>query len=198
MHNLRRSTDNAGRSLRGVCVVAAGVTLVLGSAGPGMALTRSTVTQGTPATAATAASPPSTTALPTTPALRATATQPDATQPGATRAYPATAAPAAALFGVSALSASDAWAVGYSVTASGGQTALIEHWNGHRWAVAPTPGQGGTGTFSYLNGWPPCRPVTCGRSVTGRTRRRSTRGSSTGTGTLGRRSPVRTAAGAER
>src|ERR1700691_1198139 len=149
MHSRRRSTDRIRRSLRGVCVVAAGLTVVMGNAGPSMALARGTVTHHGVTTTAT--SPALTAALRATPALRATANQPGAThpgvnqpgaiypgvtEPGATRAYPATTAPAATLFGVSALSASDAWAVGYSVTASGGQSALIKHWNGHTWTTA--------------------------------------------------------------
>ena len=44
------------------------------------------------------------------------------------------------LNGVTAISAGDAWAVGYSVEASNqaGHT-LTEHWNGHTWAVVPSP-----------------------------------------------------------
>jgi erythromycin esterase-like protein len=44
------------------------------------------------------------------------------------------------LNGVTAISASNVWAVGYSVKASdqAGHT-LTEHWNGHTWAVVPSP-----------------------------------------------------------
>jgi hypothetical protein len=47
------------------------------------------------------------------------------------------------LEGVAAVSATDVWAVGTGVTASG--QALIEHWNGARWQVvsSPSPGSGG-------------------------------------------------------
>jgi len=45
------------------------------------------------------------------------------------------------LFGVTATSATSAWAVGYNV--SGGTTrTLIEHWNGAIWKVVPSPNAG--------------------------------------------------------
>ncbi len=47
---------------------------------------------------------------------------------------------------IAALSASDAWAVGW---ASGrGASPLIEHWNGRAWSVVPAPGRGDK---SFLN-----------------------------------------------
>jgi hypothetical protein len=45
------------------------------------------------------------------------------------------------LYGVAAASASDVWAVGYYVGASGSET-LIEHWNGSAWAVVSSPNGG--------------------------------------------------------
>lgn len=42
------------------------------------------------------------------------------------------------LFGVSAVSASNVWAVGNIF----GQTTLIEHWNGVQWSVVPSPNAG--------------------------------------------------------
>ncbi len=50
------------------------------------------------------------------------------------------------LFGVTALSATDAWAVGYRESTDG-QHPLIEHWNGTRWKVA---GAVDAGTYSSL------------------------------------------------
>jgi hypothetical protein len=44
------------------------------------------------------------------------------------------------LFGVVAVSATDAWAVGgYSTGGTGLNHTLIEHWDGQRWAIVPTP-----------------------------------------------------------
>jgi hypothetical protein len=51
------------------------------------------------------------------------------------------------LRGVSALSASDAWAVGDTGTIQGTQT-LTEHWNGTRWKIFPSPN---LGLYNYLN-----------------------------------------------
>lgn len=47
------------------------------------------------------------------------------------------------LYGVTAVSAKDVWAVGGS-----SRGALIEHWNGKRWKVVPTPGSPGQGLSS--------------------------------------------------
>ena len=55
-----------------------------------------------------------------------------------TKVNPAPAS--SSLSAVSTISASSAWAVGYSYQASGaggGYTPLVEHWNGHVWAISP-------------------------------------------------------------
>jgi hypothetical protein len=57
------------------------------------------------------------------------------------------------LFGVTCVSASDCWAVGYD-TASGYVQTLIEHWDGTSWAIASSPNTNATQNNS-LNG------VTC-------------------------------------
>jgi hypothetical protein len=51
------------------------------------------------------------------------------------------------LDGVSALSASNIWAVGFDTTSSNQQQTLIEHWNGTKWSVVTSPniGSGGDG-----------------------------------------------------
>ena len=47
---------------------------------------------------------------------------------------------ALSLRGVTALSASDIWAVGDSLSnRSGGRQTLIEHWNGSTWSIVPSP-----------------------------------------------------------
>lgn len=43
------------------------------------------------------------------------------------------------LLGVTALSSSNAWAVGYYQNSSGGVSTLIEHWNGTQWSVVISP-----------------------------------------------------------
>lgn len=54
------------------------------------------------------------------------------------------------LYGVAAVSASNIWAVGaYTDNSSGNTELLIEHWNGTRWAVVPSPSPGaGAATLS--------------------------------------------------
>jgi hypothetical protein len=52
------------------------------------------------------------------------------------------------LNGVSAVSRSAAWAVGYSFNGSSNK-ALIERWNGRRWRVQRSPNPGSTGTTLY-------------------------------------------------
>jgi hypothetical protein len=47
----------------------------------------------------------------------------------------------ASLQAVAALSANDAWAVGYSDASEGG-SALIEHWDGTKWTLSSTPATG--------------------------------------------------------
>ena len=57
------------------------------------------------------------------------------------------------LDGVAASSASDAWAVGsFVVNIQGLSQPLIEHWNGSRWSIVPSPNIGGAGVHSSLNG----------------------------------------------
>jgi hypothetical protein len=51
------------------------------------------------------------------------------------------------LFGVTAMGPDDAWAVGQQLGQSGPDQALIEHWNGERWSVTPTPGHGSASAF---------------------------------------------------
>ncbi|HZU66636.1 MAG TPA: hypothetical protein VFA09_05095 [Ktedonobacteraceae bacterium] len=52
------------------------------------------------------------------------------------------------LYGISADSANDIWAVGYDST--GYTQSIIEHWDGSQWSLIPHPNPG-TG-FNYLNG----------------------------------------------
>jgi hypothetical protein len=49
-----------------------------------------------------------------------------------------------ALGGVAAISSSDVWAVGYHTASSGAYKTLIEHWDGLRWSVAPSPSPSAT------------------------------------------------------
>ena len=52
------------------------------------------------------------------------------------------------LFGVTALSACNVWAVGsYRMTATGPLLSLAEHWNGTAWKVVPTPNPGTSTNF---------------------------------------------------
>jgi len=56
------------------------------------------------------------------------------------------------LYGVAGLAADDVWAVGYTQSASGVRTAIVERWDGHRWRLAGTaangsPNPGAPGTF---------------------------------------------------
>jgi N-acetylneuraminic acid mutarotase len=54
------------------------------------------------------------------------------------------------LFGVAALSPTDAWAVGYTAYQSGGTYyTLIEHWDGSQWSVVPSPNVGTTHNVLY-------------------------------------------------
>jgi len=53
------------------------------------------------------------------------------------------------LFGASAVSPSDVWAVGDREGGSGVFETLAEHWNGHRWSVVRTPDPGSTGNHLY-------------------------------------------------
>ena len=58
------------------------------------------------------------------------------------------------LLGVTALSATDVWAVGWSVEALNQdrpQQTLVEHWDGQKWSVVPSPNVGGPNTQSISN-----------------------------------------------
>lgn len=56
---------------------------------------------------------------------------------------PDTGARNSLLFGVSSLSASQAWAVGYYDTPAIIQQTLVLHWDGSRWTQVPSPNPGG-------------------------------------------------------
>jgi len=43
------------------------------------------------------------------------------------------------LYGVDAVSSDNVWAVGQQLGAQAPDQGLVEHWNGHRWSVVPTP-----------------------------------------------------------
>jgi hypothetical protein len=53
------------------------------------------------------------------------------------------------LFGVAAVTPSDVWAVGDRQGADGRFETLVEHWNGARWSVVPSPNPGGSGNHLY-------------------------------------------------
>ncbi len=53
------------------------------------------------------------------------------------------------MFGASALTRSDVWAVGDQEGASNVFLTLAEHWDGRRWKVAPTPDPGSSGDHLY-------------------------------------------------
>jgi hypothetical protein len=64
--------------------------------------------------------------------------------------------PQASLIGVAAISASDVWAVGAKagyinnpLKVSVAKT-LVEHWDGHRWRVVPSPNRDGSGQLNSL------------------------------------------------
>src|SRR5207253_7101542 len=45
------------------------------------------------------------------------------------------------LYGITAVSANDVWAVGdYPYGSAGGHVTLTEHWDGSSWSVVPSPG----------------------------------------------------------
>src|SRR5438067_2985569 len=54
------------------------------------------------------------------------------------------------LYGVTAISATNVWAVGYYVNTTGVTQTLIEHWNGTSWSVvkSPSPATGNNELFS--------------------------------------------------
>src|SRR5215472_4866394 len=77
------------------------------------------------------------------PPAQATRTHtPEATAPDAT-------AHVTGLFGVSAVSKTDAWAVGEYLKAAGLQLPFILHWNGTAWKTVPSPTPSGA-TFTFL------------------------------------------------
>jgi hypothetical protein len=53
------------------------------------------------------------------------------------------------LLGVSVLPSGQAWAVGYFVNAEYQQQTLVEHYNGTRWSVVPSPSPGGRQNILY-------------------------------------------------
>ncbi len=59
-----------------------------------------------------------------------------------------------ALLGVTALAPNDVWAVGFFVTAANQdrpQKTLVEHWDGTRWKVVPSPNVGGNNSQTISN-----------------------------------------------
>lgn len=58
------------------------------------------------------------------------------------------------LYAVAAVSASDVWAVGYSINPNAAYLTLIVHWDGSNWSVVPSPNPGGeaNGDASVLYG----------------------------------------------
>ncbi len=58
---------------------------------------------------------------------------------------PNVASSSSALFGVSAVSANDIWAVGFSFSSGNPQNTLVEHWNGTKWKIVASPSPGTAG-----------------------------------------------------
>jgi hypothetical protein len=56
------------------------------------------------------------------------------------------------LYGVSVISATDAWAAGAYNNLAGDSFSFLLHWDGARWTQAPSPNPGGTTGFTDLNG----------------------------------------------
>jgi hypothetical protein len=54
------------------------------------------------------------------------------------------------LHGVDARAADDAWAVGHREVASGGSRTVVEHWDGARWRVVPSPNPNARGLNQLL------------------------------------------------
>ena len=63
------------------------------------------------------------------------------------------------LFAVTVLSASNAWAVGDAYNNSGGNQALIEHWNGKNWKIVPSPNENGDSLLTGVTYTPDTDPV---------------------------------------
>lgn len=59
--------------------------------------------------------------------------------------------PASGLYGVTALSSANAWAVGYFDNGTSHQT-LVLHWNGTAWKLVPSPNPGGPDHANLLYG----------------------------------------------
>jgi hypothetical protein len=73
------------------------------------------------------------------------------------------------LFGASALSPSDVWAVGEAEGSRGVFRTLAEHWNGHSWSVVPTPNPGPAGNHLYaVDAVGPDDVWAAGQQLTGR------------------------------
>jgi hypothetical protein len=53
------------------------------------------------------------------------------------------------LLGVTAISSGDVWAVGNSLNSSHLSQVLIEHWDGTRWRIVPSPNPGSSGNFLF-------------------------------------------------
>ena len=66
---------------------------------------------------------------------------------------PAPAGRSAELYGVAAVSAASAWAVGQAAASRTGGTwpPLIEHWNGTAWTLVPSPAIPGGGTLAAVS-----------------------------------------------
>jgi hypothetical protein len=65
-----------------------------------------------------------------------------------------------ALLSVAALSPADAWAVGYSATASNVDQTLTEHWDGAQWQIQPSPNIGPHASLSAVAAVPQAAPAT--------------------------------------
>src|SRR6266446_3960065 len=53
------------------------------------------------------------------------------------------------LYGVSAVSSTDVWAVGYYTPPNGGTYTLTEHWNGSQWSAVSSPSPGPDVNYLY-------------------------------------------------
>lgn len=73
-----------------------------------------------------------------------------------------------ALYSAAAVSPSDVWAVGDQQLRNGTFATLIEHWDGKRWSVVPSPDPGSSGNQLY--GVAAAGPADIWAPVTGPTR----------------------------